>query len=445
MRIIEQLFHLSENGTTPRTEVIAGLTTFVTMAYIIVVNPLILAGPDAGTGMDFGATMMATCLAAAAATLFMGLFANCPIALAPGMGLNAFFVFGFCHGLKLPWQVAMGAVFLSGCLAVVVTLTRARETIIQAIPAHLKLAVSAGIGFFIAFVGLQNAGIIVDQPGTLVGLGPLGEGRVLLAFFGLLLTAILLIRQVTGAILLGMLVTTLIAFFVPLPGGGYVAAFVPGSLGLLDAPPSLAPGFLQFDVRGALKVGLIVPIFSLFFVDLFDTIGTFVGVAEKTGMMDERGVLKGGGRALFADSMGTVIGALLGTSNTTAYIESAAGVQAGGRTGLTTVVVGLCFLLSTCLSPVVKAVPAAATAPALILVGVLMASALRRIRWDEVYEAIPAFLVVLLMPLTFSISTGLAVGFLAHVLLAVLTGRAREVHWFMYILAALFTLYFVVS
>lgn len=445
MASLRGMFRLEENGTDVRTEVVAGLTTFVTMAYIVIVNPLTLAGPNSGTGMDFGAVMMATCLASALATLVMGLYANYPFALAPGMGLNAFFAYGLCRGMGLPWQVAMGAVFLSGCFALLVTLTRVREAVILAIPAYLKSAVGAGIGLFIAFIGLKNAGLIVDDPATFVHLGRMSAPSVLLSLFGLVLTGFLLVRGVTGAMLIGILATTAAGLLVPAGGGRMVTQFTPGKLFLADLPPSLGPGLLQLDVLGALKPALFVPIFSLFFVDLFDTVGTFVGVARRTGMIDEQGRLKRGNRALVADSLGTLIGSLLGTSNTTTYVESAAGVNAGGRTGLTAVVVAACFLLSTFLSPVVTAVPAAATAPALILVGVLMCGALGEIAWGELPTAIPAFLTILLMPLTFSIATGLAFGFIAHVLLALLTGKGREVHWFLYVLSALFVVYLAVQ
>lgn len=438
-------FKFAENGTSLKTEIIAGLTTFVTMAYIIIVNPLTLAGPNANTGMDFGAVLMATCLASAFATLVMGLLANYPFALAPGMGLNAFFTYGLVGAMGLPWQVALGAVFISGCIAVLVTLTGIRETIIRAIPMPLKAATGAGIGLFIAFIGLKNAGIIVDNPATFVALGKMSDPHVLLAVFGLIITGILLVRRVTGSIILGILITTVLGLFVPAGDGKMITNFVPGAFGIFDKPPAITPGLFKLDIAGALKFSLFAPIFSLFFVDLFDTIGTFVGVASKTGMIDEHGNLKRGSRALFADSLGTIIGSLLGTSNTTTYVESAAGVNAGGRTGMTSVVVAILFLLSTFLSPVVLAVPAVATAPALILVGVLMCSVLKEIDWEDVFIAIPAFLTVIMMPLTFSIATGLAVGFVTYVLLALLSGRGKEVHWFMYVLGVLFIIYFAVQ
>lgn len=443
---LDKFFGFAENGTNLKTEILAGLTTFVTMAYIIIVNPLTLVGPkDAPTGMDFGAVLMATCFAAATATLVMGLLANYPFALAPGMGLNAFFTYGLVGAMGLPWQVALGAVFISGCVAVIVTLTKIRETIIRAIPMHLKAAVGAGIGLFIAFIGFKNAGIIVDNPATFVALGNMGDPHVLLAVFGLILTGVLLVRRVTGSILLGILITTVVGLFVPAGDGKMLTNFVPGAFGIIDKPPSIAPGFFKLDIVGALKWSLFAPIFSLFFVDLFDTIGTFVGVASRTGMIDEQGNLKRGNKALLADSLGTIIGSLFGTSNTTTYVESAAGVNAGGRTGMTAVVVAICFLLSTFLSPIVLAVPAVATAPALIIVGVLMCSVLKEIDWSDVLTAIPAFLTVILMPLTFSIATGLACGFITYVILSILSGKAKDVHWFMYVLTVLFIIYFAVQ
>jgi AGZA family xanthine/uracil permease-like MFS transporter len=442
---LDRYFHLQANNTTLRTEVIAGLTTFVTMAYIIVVNPLVLAGPSSGTGMDFGAVMMATCLAAAGATLVMGLWVNYPFALAPGMGLNAFFAYGLCGAMGLPWQTALGVVCISGLCAVVVTATRMRETIIVAIPAHLKSAVAAGIGLFIAFIGFKNAGVIVASPATLVTLGPIGSAEALLALGGLIVTGILLVRRVTGAILIGMLAVTLVGVLVPGKEGTSITHFVPGALGIIDRPPSIAPGFLQLDLVGALQPSLFIAIFSLFFVDLFDTVGTFVGVAGRVGLIDADGRLKRGRQALFADSLGTLFGSLFGTSNTTTYVESAAGVNAGGRTGLTAVVVALCFLASILFAPLVRAVPAVATAPALIVVGVLMAASLAEIDWRDVFIALPAFLTILLMPLTFSIATGLACGFIAHVLLSLLCGRARQLHPFLIVLSALFVVYFAVQ
>lgn len=426
---LENYFHLSENGTNVRTEIIAGLTTFVTMAYIILVNPVIL---EAGK-LDPGAVFMATCLAAATSTLFMGLYANYPFALAPGMGLNAFFAYVMVGAMGLDPYTALGAVFLSGIIAVIVTLTGLRELLIRAIPLPLKHAVGAGIGLFIAFIGLKNGGIIVADQATTVALGNLKDPHTLLAVIGLIITGALVARQVKGGMLLGILITTLIG--VPLG-----VTQLPASL--VSAPPSMAPGLFKLNIAGALKWSLFPTIFSLFFSDLFDTIGTFVGVASRTGMIDEHGNLKRGNKALFADSLGTVVGALLGTSNTTTYVESAAGVSVGGRTGLTAVVVAVLFVLSIIFSPIALAVPGQATAPALVIVGIFMAASLTEIKFDDFVEAFPAFLTVVLMPLTFSISLGLSLGFIAYALVMLLSGRAAKVHWMMYLLAILFTLYF---
>lgn len=435
--LLENLFQIKTSGSTVRTEIIAGITTFMTMAYIIIVNPAILSN----AGMDQGAVLVATALASAIATLFMGLYANYPFALAPGMGLNAFFAFGMVMGMGLSWQSALGAVFISGCVAVIVTLTRLRELLIRAIPVTLKHAVAAGIGLFIALIGFKNAGLVIGDPNTLVTLAkftwssPEGQAAML-ALFGLLIMGALLVRRVNGAILLGILLTAVV---------GYVLGVSKPPTQIFSMPPSLTPTFLKLSFSGVFTASMAGVIFSLFFVDLFDTIGTFVGVADRAKMIDEKGNLVRGNRALFADSLGTVMGSLLGTSNTTTYVESAAGVSAGGRTGLTSVTVAILFLLATFFSGVALAIPPYATAPALIMVGVLMASPLMNIKFDDVLDAIPAFLTVIMMPLSFSIATGLALGFISYVILNILAGRAKDVHWLMYILAVLFAVYFVVK
>lgn len=444
--LLSNFFDFTGNKTNLRTEIIAGLTTFVTMAYIIIVNPLVLAGPEAGTGMDYGAVLTATCLAAGASTLLMGLFANYPFALAPGMGLNAFFTYTLCGTMGLSWQTALGVVFISGCLALIVTLTRIKAVVIRAIPASLKAAVSAGVGLFITLIGLVNGGIVTANPATILGLGNLGEPKVLLALAGLLVSAVLVIRRVPGNLLIGIIVTAIIGLFVSDPAtGSSITSFQPGAYGIFDRIPSLDPVAFHLDLAGALKLSLALPIFSLFFIDFFDTIGGFVGIASKADMIDERGDLKNGSRALVADSCGTIIGALLGTSNTTTYAESAAGVNAGGRTGMTSLVVALCFFAAPFLSPLFISVPSAATAPALIIVGIMMCSSLNGIDWADISKAIPCILTIIMMPLTYSIASGLAFGFISYVLLAALTGKHREVHWFMYILAALFVVYFAVN
>lgn len=444
--LLSNYFHFTENKTNLKTEIIAGLTTFVTMAYIIIVNPMILAGAEAGTGMDYGAVLTATCLSAGAATLLMGLFANYPFALAPGMGLNAFFTYTLCGVMGLPWQTALGVVFISGCLALIVTLTKIKEIVIRAIPASLKAAVSAGVGLFIAFIGLTNGGILTANPATIVSIGNLGDPKVLLALAGLVISSVLVIRRIPGGLLLGIIVTALIGLIVIDPAtGNPVTGFHPGAYGIFDKMPSLAPVAFQLDLAGALKFVLIVPIFSLFFVDFFDTIGGFVGIASRAGMINERGELKNGSRALIADSCGTIIGALLGTSNTTTYAESAAGVNAGGRTGMTALVVAICFFAAPFLSPLFLSVPSAATAPALIIVGILLCASLNEIDWHDAAKSIPCILTIIMMPLTFSIASGMAFGFISYVLIAVLTGKQREIHWFMYVLTILFAIYFVVN
>lgn len=425
---LESFFGLTENGTNVRTEVLAGVTTFVTMAYILFVNPIILG--DAG--MDKGAVFMATALAAGLTTLLMGVYANYPFALASGMGLNAYFAYTMVGG-GLTWQQALGAVFISGIIGILVTLSGFREQLIKAIPMSLKHAMGAGIGMFITFIGLTNAGIVVASEATYVDLGKFTEPGPLLATIGLIITAILVARGVKGGILLGILITTVIG----IPMG---ITQLPSSL--ISAPPSLAPTMLKLDIAGVLKFSMFPVIFSLFFTDMFDSIGTFVGVASRTGMIDEEGNLKRGNKALFVDFIGTVLGSLLGTSTVTTYVESASGVTAGGRTGLTAVVVGLLFIASVIFSPIALAVPGEAVAPALIIVGVFMATSLNKINFSDFYEAFPAFLTAIMMPLTYSISFGLAIGFVAYTALMLLAGRGKEVHWIMYFLTAIFILYF---
>lgn len=427
---LDRFFKLSEMGTTVRTEIIAGLTTFVSMAYIIAVNPATLGQ----TGMDQGAVFMATILAAALSTLVMGLYANWPFALAPGMGLNSFFAYTLVLGMGVPWQTALGCVMISGLLALLITVTGLRELMIQAIPLSLRHAVSAGIGFFVMLIGLKSAGIIEPLEATIVTVGDLTAPGPLLAIIGLIITGVLVARKVPGSILIGIGITTLIG----IPMGVTTA---PSSL--ISMPPSIAPTFLKLDMGGALKLSMFTIIFSMFFADLFDTIGTFVGVAGKAGLIDEKGNLKRGSQALVADSMGTIIGALLGTSNTTTYVESSAGVAAGGRTGLTAVTTAVLFLLSAFFSNIFLAVPSQATAPALIIVGIMMASSLLEIDLNDFTEALPAIITAVMMPFTYSIATGLAMGFIVYVLVNLLTGRAKKIHWMMYILAAFFLYYFI--
>jgi len=420
---MERLFRLAENGTTPRAEVVAGLTTFLTMAYIVVINPQIMAA----AGIDAGAAFVATCLAAAIGCALMALLANYPIALAPGMGLNAYFAFAVVGGMGIPWQVALGAVFLSGILFFLVSLAGFREWLINGIPLSLKLGIAAGIGLFLGLIGLKNLGLVVDHPATLVAMGNVASTPVLLGSAGFVLIAGLVARRVPGAIVLGILATAL--------------AGIPFGLtrfdSLVSAPPSLAPTFLQMDLAGALSLGVAGVVFTFFMVDLLDNAGTLIATTHRAGLMRPDGSVPRLGRALMADSGGAMIGAALGTSTTVSYIESAAGVQAGGRTGLTALTVGVLFLLALFLAPVATAIPAFATAPALVFVACLMAQSLRDLNWDDTTEYLPAILGAMAMPFTFSIATGIGIGFIAYALIKLVAGRAGEVHGAVWLIAAL--------
>ena len=422
--MLEKLFQLKAHGTNVRTEILAGVTTFLTMAYILFVNPSILSE----TGMDKGAIFVATCLAAAIGSAVMGLIANYPIALAPGMGLNAFFTYTVVLGMGHTWQVALGAVFVSACLFFLLSIFRIREWIINSIPLELRSAIAAGIGLFLALIALQSAGIVVDNPATLVGMGDLGKPQALLAILGFFLIIGLEARGVTGAVLISILVVTVISILLGVSEFG----------GVVSMPPSLAPTFLQLDIMGALDVGLVSVIFAFLFVDLFDNSGTLIAVAKKAGLMRQDGCLPKMGRALIADSTAALGGSLLGTSTTTSYIESAAGVSAGGRTGLTAIVVAVLFLLALFFAPLAGSVPAFATAPALLFVAVLMASGLAEIDWHDLTVAAPVLITALAMPLTYSIATGIAFGFIAWVAAKFLAGRARELSVAMWVLSALF-------
>ena len=424
--MLEKLFKLRENGSNVRTEVLAGVTTFLTMAYIIFVNPMMMA--DAG--IDPGAAFVATCLAAAIGSLVMGLWANYPIALAPGMGLNAFFSYTVVGSMGYSWQVALGAVFLSGFLFFLLSLFRIREWIINSIPLPLRSAIAAGIGLFLALIALKSAGLVVDHPATLVALGDLSKPEPLLAAAGFAVIVALAYRKVTGAVMIGILLITAISFII---GLSHIN-------GIVSAPPSLKPTFLELDIKGALEVGLLSVIFAFLFVDLFDTSGTLIGVAQKANLVEPDGKMPRLGRALMADSTATMAGAALGTSTTTSYIESTAGISAGGRTGLTACVVALLFLLSMFFSPLATAVPGYATAPALLFVAVLMTHGLVQINWDDLTEAAPVVVTALAMPLTFSIANGIALGFISWTLIKVLAGRWRDLNPSLYILAGLFVI-----
>lgn len=422
--MLEKLFQLQAHGTSVRTEVIAGLTTFLTMAYIIFVNPMMMA--DAG--IDPGAAFVATCLAAAIGSLIMGLWANYPIALAPGMGLNAFFSYTVVGSMGYSWEVALGAVFISGFMFFLLSIFKIREWIINSIPMALRSAIAAGIGLFLALIALKNAGLVVDHPATLLTLGDLTQPGPLLAGLGFAVIVALAYRQVTGAVMIGILLVTGISLLTGLSQAS----------GLVAAPPSLAPTFLQLDIRGAMEIGMLSVIFAFLFVDLFDTSGTLIGVAHKAKLVDEDGKMPRLGRALMADSTATMAGAALGTSTTTSYIESAAGTAAGGRTGLTACVVALLFLLSLFFSPLAGAVPAFATAPALLFVAVLMTGGLVEVDWEDLTVAAPVVITAITMPLTFSIANGIALGFISWTLIKLLAGRWRDLNLSLYLLAALF-------
>ncbi|MFM9925959.1 NCS2 family permease [Variovorax sp. H27-G14] len=421
--LLERVFKLSEHNTTVRIELVAGLTTFLTMAYIIFVNPSILG--DAG--MPKGAVFVATCVIAAFGTLIMGLYANYPIAMAPGMGLNAYFSYVVVLGMGYTWQVALGAVFISGCLFLVVTVTGLRKLIIDGIPHSLRTAITVGIGMFLALVALKSAGVVAASPATFVTLGDVHSAPVILATIGFFLIAILDRLKVRGAILIGILAVTVASFFV---GGNKFE-------GVFAAPPSVAPTFMQLDVMGALKGGILNVVLVFFLVEMFDATGTLMGVAKRAGLLVP-GKMERMNKALLADSGAIFAGSLLGTSSTTAYVESAAGVQAGGRTGLTAVVVAVLFLACLMISPLAASVPAYATAPALFFVGCLMLRDLTELNWDDTTEVIPAALTALAMPFTYSIATGLAFGFISYAILKLFTGRAREVHVSVWIIAAVF-------
>lgn len=428
--MLDKFFKLSEHGTTVRTEILAGVATFLTLAYIIFVNPSILAE----TGMDRGAVFVATCLAAAIGTLIMGIIANYPVALAPGMGLNAYFAFGVVLGMGHSWQVGLGAVFLSGVIFLVLSVLPVREWIINAIPPGLKRAISAGIGLFLAIIALKNAGWVVDHPATLVTLGDVGSMPAILAAVGFVLIVGMDARRIPGAIIIAILIVT---------GLGIVLGVSPAG-GVFSMPPSLAPTFLQMDIAGALNVGLVSIIFAFLFVDLFDTAGTLVGLAHRGKLLDANGKLPRLRRALLADSTATIAGAALGTSTTTSYIESAAGIKAGGRTGLTAVTVGILFLLALFISPLAGTIPAYATAPALLYVACVMTQGLAEIDWEDVTESVPAVVTAITMPLTFSIATGLGLGFITYAVVKVLAGKASEVPLAVYVIAALFVVKFAI-
>ena len=413
MEAIKRYFDLEAKRTTVRTELLAGLATFLTMAYIIVVNPDILSKG----GMDFGAVFVATVIAAATGTLIMGLWANWPVALAPGMGLNAYFTFSVILGMKQPWQVALGAVFLGGVLVLILSLTGLREWIINSIPKSLKLGIGSGIGFFLAIIGLTNCGMVIGNPSTLVGLGNLSDPKVLLAGLGFCAMVIFTRLHVPGSIVISILAVSIVAWITGL------SEFH----GLFGPVPSIAPTLMQLDISGAFTVTMIGVVFAFMFVDFFDTAGTLTSVANVADKVDAEGKIEGIGKAIIADSSATVIGALLGTSNTTSYVESGAGISEGGRTGLTAVAVAVLFLLCLFLAPLAESIPAFATAPALVFVAAYFARNLRDLDWEDVTEYSPAILSAVLMPLTYSIANGIAIGFISYTVIKLLAGKWGEI------------------
>ena len=436
--MLEKLFKLSEHNTSVRTELLAGVTTFLTMAYIIFVNPSILAQ----TGMDQGAVFVATCLAAAFGCFIMGLYANYPVAQAPGMGLNAFFTFGVVMGMGYSWQVALGAVFLSGIAFLILSMFKVREWIVNSIPNSPRIGIGAGIGLFLALIAVKNAGIVVANPATIVGLGDLTSLQPALAVLGFFLIIAMSHKNIKGAVLYSILIITAL---------GLAFGDVKFT-GVMAMPPSLAPTFMQLDLtsgfttaEGAFNFAMLSVVFAFLFVILFDTSGTLIAVADKAGMLDKQGRLPRLGKALMSDAVSTVAGAVLGTSSTTSYIESASGVAAGGRTGMTAVTVGALFLLALFLSPLAGMVPAYATAGALFYVAILMMSSLAKVDWDDLTEAAPVAVVTLMMPLSFSIAHGIELGFISYAAIKLLSGRYKDVSVSVWVLAVLFLAHLVFS
>ena len=429
---LQKTFGLNPAKHSVRTEIIAGITTFLTMAYILAVNPSIFSALES-QGMPTNAVFTATALAAIVGCLVMSIYAKKPFGLAPGMGLNAFFVYTVCLAMGHPWQMALTAIFLEGVLFILLTVTNVRKLIVDAIPVTMKRAIGAGIGLYIAFIGLKSAGIIVNSEATSVALGSFSEPAVILSIIGFLITSVLVILNVKGGMLLGIIATTLIG----IPMG------VTNFNGVMSTPPSIAPIFCQFEWSQILSWDMVAIVFTFLFIDMFDTIGTVVGVSVKSGMVDKDGNVDGINKVLMADAVATVAGAVFGTSTTTTYIESASGVSEGGRTGLTSFTIAVCFAIALMFSPLFLAIPGAATGPVLFIVGVMMASPVRDIDWSDYSEAIPAFVTMLLMPLAYSISDGIMLGMITYTLLNALAGKLKKVSVMMWILAALFILRYV--
>lgn len=427
--MFEKLFKLKENGTNVRTEILAGITTFLTMAYILAVNPIILSK----TGMDANALFSATALSALIGTLVMALYAKLPFALAPGMGLNMFFAFSVVLGMGHTWQFALTAVLIEGIIFILLTAFNVRESIVNVIPKSIKTAISSGIGLFVAFIGLQNAGIIINSDVTLVHLGNITSGSALLALLGLVITSVLIIKKVKGNLLIGIIVTALIG----IPMG------ITRMNGIVSVPPSIAPIFMQFDFENVFSFDMIIVVFTFLFVDIFDTLGTLVGVSTKAKMLDKNGNVPNIKKAFMADAIGTAFGAILGTSTVTTYVESAAGVSEGGRTGMTSFITAICFVVALFFAPVFLSIPGAATAPALILVGYFMLSPFKEIDFDDFSESIPSFICILAMPLTYSIAEGISLGILSYVLINLLSGKFNKLSIGICLLAILFILKYI--
>ncbi len=425
----EKQFKLRENGSDVKTEILAGLTTFMTMGYILAVNPPMLGE----TGMNSGSVFTATALASVIACVMMAFLANYPFGLSAGMGLNAFFTYTVVFGMGKTWQFALTAVFLEGIIFLILSVFKVREAIFNAIPMNLKKAVSVGIGLFIALIGFTNAGIVIAEGGTILNLGDLTSAGPLLAIIGIIITGFLLAKNVKGAIFFGILITTVIGIpmgITPLPDGSF--------LGIFSAPPSIAPTFLKFEWGEIFTFDMLIVVFTFLFVDIFDTVGTLIGVSSKAGMLDEDGKLPRVGKALLADAIGTTAGAMLGTSTVTTFVESASGVAEGGRTGLTALTTGAMFALSLILAPLFLIIPGQATAPALIIVGLFMMGPIKEIDLDDYTEAIPAFLTIVMMPFAYSIAEGIVFGMVSYVVLKLVAGKGKEVTPIMYVLAALF-------
>ena len=430
--MLDKYFKITENKSTLRTEIIAGITTFMTMVYILAVNPSILSA----AGMDKDAVFTATALSAVIATLVMALVAKLPFALAPGMGLNAFFAFTVVLGMGYSWEFALTAVFLEGIVFLLLTAFNVRELIVNSIPLNLKHAVSVGIGLFIAFIGLKGTGLIVDNPATLVSLGDMKNPAVWVGLVGVIIIGVLLVKQIKGAILIGILSSTIIGLIVGV-------TVIPEGFTFVSLPPSIEPIFFKFDFSQVFTIDMLIVLFTFLFVDMFDTVGTLVGVSSKSGMLDEQGRVPRVKQALFADSIGTFVGAILGTSTVTTYVESAAGVAEGGKTGMTALTVAIMFALSLFFAPLFMIIPAAATAPALIIVGLMMITPITKVDLNDFTESIPAFFTIIMMPLTYSIAEGIVFGMLSYVLLKLLTGKFKEIKPIMYVIAVLFIIKFM--